>query len=172
MQKPIYNQKKVDDVEDEKKTSGEQNPKPQPVNSEIEELTRKLEEMTNHWMRAVADYQNLEKRVVGERIEYIKFLSKNLIKKFLPVLDDLEKAEVYLKDKGLELALKKLHVVLESEGVKRMETQGKDYDVGSMEALSIDEGKEDNKVIEEYRAGYMIHGSVLRPAQVKVSKKK
>ena len=100
-----------------------------------------------------------------------KFLCKNLIEKFLPVIDDLEKAAVHIKDQGLSLALKKLATILENEGVKRIEAVGKTYDVVSMEALSAEDGKEDNKVLEEYRAGYTMYGSVLRAAQVKVSKK-
>ncbi len=138
---------------------------------EIAELKEQLEEMTNRWKRAIADYQNQEKRMLIEKTEYIKFLSKNLIEKFLPVIDDLEKAAVHIKDQGLSLALKKLATILENEGVKRIEAVGKTYDVVSMEALSAEDGKEDNKVLEEYRAGYTMYGSVLRAAQVKVSKK-
>ncbi len=138
---------------------------------EIEELKKQLEEATHRWKLALADYQNLEKRTVSDRTEFIKFLSKNLIEKFLPVIDDLEKASHHLKDEGLDLAMKKLFLILDSEGVKRIDTQGKEYDVLSMEAISLEDGKIDNQVMEEYRTGYTIHGSVLRPAQVKVSKK-
>lgn len=140
--------------------------------NQILNLQKQLEEMTHRWKRAVADYQNLEKRVAQDKSEFIKFMNKSLIEKFLPIVDDLEKAAAHLKDQGLELALKKFYTVLGSEGVKRMETAGKDYDIASMEAISIEEAKENNKVIEEYRAGFTINGSVLRPAQVKVSKKK
>jgi molecular chaperone GrpE len=93
----------------------------------------------------------------------------------LSVLDDLEKAQAHLKDQGLGLTLKKLEDVLKLEGVKKIDAVGavgKDYDIQSMEAIVMEEGKEAGKVLAELRPGYTMHGAVLRPAQVKVSQKK
>lgn len=141
------------------------------LKDQVEELKRELAEAENTWRRALADYQNLEKRVSEERQDFVRFAAKNFIEKLLVVLDDLEKASAHLKDQGLELALKKLQALLKEEGVERIDTKGKNYDIQTMEAISIVEGDEDNQVIEELRAGYMLHGSVIRAAQVKVSKK-
>lgn len=142
------------------------------LKEQIEALKKELTERSDAWKRALADYQNLEKRVSEEKQDFVRFAAKNFIEKLLNVLDDLEKAQAHLKDQGLELALKKIQTLLQEEGVERIDTKGKSYDIQTMEAISIVEGDEDNKVIEELRAGYMMHGSVIRAAQVKVSKEK
>ena len=118
---------------------------------EIEELTKKIEELklqleetTGYWKRALADYQNLEKRTRDEKSDFAKFAAKNFIVGLLSVVDDFEKAQVHLKDQGLELALKKLFELLLSEGVERLETVSKDFDNHSMEAITSVEGEEDN----------------------------
>ena len=139
--------------------------------NEVIELKTQLEEMTNQWKRAVADYQNLVKRTQEQQKEFVQFAVKNFLEKLLPVVDDLEMAQKHLKDQGLTLALKKLYAVFEQEGLTRIETEGKEYDIHTMEAIAIVDGKEDNKIVVEHRAGYLLHGSVLRPAQVTVSKK-
>lgn len=142
------------------------------LREQVEELKGQLDERTNAWKRALADYQNLEKRMTEEKRDFVRFAAKNFIEKLLGVIDDLEKADAHLKNQGLELALKNLQTLLIDEGVERIDTRGKNYDIHTMEAISLVEGDKDNKVIEELRAGYTMHGSVLRPAQVKVSKKK
>ena len=151
----------------------DQNPveETQEENAEVVSLKQQVEEADSRWKRALADYQNLEKRTQEEKMDFVRFSAKKLIEKLLGVLDDLEKAHAHLKDKGLELAVKKLVDVLKQEGVERIETVGKEYDIETMEALTLEEGKDDNKVLEEFRPGYTMYGSVLRPAQVKVSKK-
>lgn len=142
------------------------------LRKEAKELKDQLAECTQRWKRALADYQNLEKRTREERIEFVRFAAKNLIEKLLVVIDDLEKAQIHLKDQGLALALKKLEALLKEEGVERIETSGKEYDIHTMEAIAIGEGEAENKVVEQLRTGYTMHGAVLRAAQVKVSKKK
>lgn len=138
----------------------------------IAELETQLEEYSQRWKRALADYQNLEKRVVSEKREFSKFIINNLITRFLGVIDDLEKAQAHLNDQGLALVLKKVFEIFKQEGVEKFTVVGKDFDIHSMEAIAVVEGSDDNKVVEEGRAGYTINGSILRAAQVKVSKKK
>lgn len=140
--------------------------------TEVDQLNQQLEECTNRWKRALADYQNLTKRIEEDKRDFVRFAAKNFIVKLLGVIDDLDKARAHLKDQGLDLALKKLAQILKEEGVERLEVLGKDYDIHSMEALTTIPGKEDNKVVEVFRAGYTMHGVVLRPAQVAVSKKR
>lgn len=138
---------------------------------ELEDLKARLEVSEQNWRRAIADYQNLVKRSSEEKAQFARFAAKELIEKLLNIVDDLEKAQAHIGDKGLELALKKMFDLLQQEGVKRIDTKDKEYDFETMEALTVIEGQEDNKVVEELRAGYTMYGSVLRPAQVTVSKK-
>lgn len=158
--------KKVDDVIED---TDDANASADPV---VVDLQKKLDEMTSAYKRALADYQNLVKRTEAEKKDFVQFAVKMFLEKLLSVVDDLGAAQAHLKDKGLELTLKKLEDLLKNEGLTRIETIGKDYDINTMEALQLVPGKDDNKVVSEHRAGYMMHGSVLRPAQVSVSKKK
>ncbi|MBI4058185.1 nucleotide exchange factor GrpE [Candidatus Gottesmanbacteria bacterium] len=141
------------------------------TNVKIVELERELNEFQDRWKRVLADYHNLEKRHAEDRQHVIRFAAKEFILKLLPVLDDLEKAVSHLNDEGLKLILKKFVEILKSEGVERFTTIGEKFNIERMEAISTVEGKDDGEVVAEHRPGYLIHGSVLRPAQVTISKK-
>lgn len=132
---------------------------------------KQLEELTKKWQRALADYQNLEKRVGLEKEEFAKFANSQLILKILPGLDSLEKASQHLKDEGLKLALKQLADELASSGLEKMETLGQDFDPETMECLEVTEGEE-GKVLDEIRPGYKLNNRVLRVAQVRVGQAK
>ena len=135
----------------------------------IEELRKKVEELENHLKRTLADYQNLEKRVAGERQQLIKSANRELILRLLPALDTLILAKKHTDDQGLELATQQLFDILEREGVKKIETLEKNFDPKYMECVATVEGEE-GKVIEELKPGYLLNDSVLRPAQVSVGK--
>ncbi len=139
-------------------------------NDECEELELKLQKTENNYKRAVADYQNLQRRTQEEKINWIKSASKDLILKMFPVLDTLILANKHLQDKGLDLSIDQFLKVLKEEGVEKIETIGKEFDPHLMEAITTQQG-EDNKVLEEIRAGYMLYDMVLRTAQVVVGKK-
>ena len=134
------------------------------------ELQKQIEEVTARWKRAVADYQNLEKRIAEEKQNWVKFAAKNFIVGLLPVVDDLEKANAYLKDAGLGLALSKLDTVLKQAGVEKFGTVGRVFDINTMEAVSTEEAAEDKRVVRQVCAGYNMFGSVIRPAKVVVGK--
>lgn len=128
-----------------------------------------LDDLNNKWKRALADYQNLERRIEAEKNDFVKFANASLLLKILPALDTLVKASNQLGDQGLSLGLRQLVEGLESEGLTKIETAGKEFDSKLMECLGVGEGEE-NKVVEELRAGYMLNDRLLRPAQVKVGK--
>jgi molecular chaperone GrpE len=132
---------------------------------ENEEFTN----LENQLKRALADYQNLEKRIAEEKNIWIKVANKNLLLKLLPGLDSLILADQHTQDEGVKISIKHFIDILENEGVKKIETIGKDFDPNLMEAIGTAQGEE-GKVLEEVRAGYMIFDSVLRPAQVIVGK--
>lgn len=128
-----------------------------------------IKNIENQLKRALADYQNLEKRIVVEKSVWIKIANKDLLLKLLPGLDSLILAEQHTKDEGVKLSIKHFLDILEQVGVKKIETVGKDFNPNFMEAVSTIEG-EDGKVIEEVRQGYVLFDTILRPAQVVVGK--
>lgn len=139
---------------------------------QVEELKKQLEEWKGKYLRALADYQNLEKRIAGEREEDSKFAGKNILFKLISILDVLEKVEETLMDQGLDLALKQFRVVLQQEGIEVIHVVGKKFDPITMECIEIVEGEKDGEVLEEYQKGYTMHKKILRVAKVKVGKKK
>jgi len=141
-----------------------------PVEEKIEqEENTELSNLENQLKRALADYQNLEKRIAEEKGIWLKVANRNLLLKLLPGFDSLLLAEKHTQDEGVKLSIKHFQDILENEGVKKIETIGRDFDPNLMEAIGTAQG-EDNKVIEEVRVGYMLYELVLRPAQVIVGK--
>ena len=137
---------------------------------EVAHLKLKIEELENQVKRIFADYQNLQKRVDIERREWLIKANKDLILRFLPALDFLLLSSEHIKDEGLKLSLQKFFDILKIEGVEKIEAKGKEFDPRLMEGITTMSGEE-NKVVEELRAGYKMGDQVLRPAQVAVGKK-
>lgn len=142
-------------------------------NKAVEELKRKVEESDNKYKRALADYQNLEKRAKEERNEWILRANKDLLLHLLPVLDTLILANKHIKvyDEGLSLSIKQFQDLLKTEGVEKIDAVGKQFDPKAMQCVETQEGA-DGKILEEVRVGYMLHDQVLRAALVKVGKAK
>ena len=138
-------------------------------NEEKVKENNELENLENQLKRALADYQNLEKRIAQEKSEWIKMANKDLILRLLPGLDSLILAKKHTKDEGVIVSIKHFLDILETEGIKKIETEGQEFDPNTMEVVSTTEGK-DNVVVDELRAGYTLYGTVIRPAQVVVGK--
>jgi molecular chaperone GrpE len=138
---------------------------------EITVVTRQGEEWKEKYLRALADYQNLQRRT-SEEVERVRaFASEVILDRLFPVVDTFEKAAAHVKDPGLTLALKELMAVIEEQGVKRMSVVGKVFDPHTMECIEVVEG-DDGIVMHEILPGYMLNDKVLRVAQVKVGKVK
>lgn len=146
-------------------------------NKKIEELEIKVSELDNLLKRAVADYQNLEKRVTQGRAELTNYVGAEILKKILLPLDHLEQALAGASEsdkqsgwfKGVEMAVKELNQVLLSEGLDQIVADGQ-FDPNLHEAVDTQEG-EDNMILKMTRKGYNLNGKVLRPAQVVVGRK-
>ena len=136
----------------------------------LKSLQEKVKKFEEGWKRALADYRNLEKRFEEERKNIVKEANYNLILDLLPVLDNLEEATKYIKDKGLEACIKQFKSVLNRYGVEEIKAQGKKFDPEIMEAIDTAKGEE-NKVVKVSKRGFMLGEKLLRPAQVIVGKK-
>lgn len=141
------------------------------INPKIKELEDKLEEVTNNWKRALADYQNLERRLTQEREILHTLLCAGIILKFLPILDNLEKATLHIKDDGLSMVVKQFKETLASEGVSEIEIKDGKFDPNFCEAVGVVQGKDEGKIAQVIEKGYQLDGKVIRTAKVKVFKK-
>ncbi len=130
---------------------------------------RKLssDQLETQLKRALADYQNLEKRLKADKTDFIKFANASLIDKLLSVLDDLERAENHLKDKGLKMAIDQFRQILHSEGVEELKVKNTGFDPQTSDCAELVIGPK-NKIINIIQKGYSLNGKVLRPAKVKV----
>ena len=137
--------------------------------TQLEELSKEVEEWKNKYLRALADYQNLEKRKEEEVASVRKFASEILLGRLLPVADTFTTAAGHLKDPGLDLAIKQLLVFFQDAGVEKIETVGRQFNPHEMECIEVVGGKE-NEVVNEVLPGYRLRGKILRVAQVKVGK--
>ncbi len=137
----------------------------------------RIEELENQLKRAVADYQNLEKRVQEGRSELTNFMGAELIKRLLPVLDHLKTALNGVSEsekqsgwvKGVELAVKEFEQVLQSEGLEEISCEG-EFNPALHEAVDTRDGQ-NNMILEIVKKGYNLNGKVIRPAQVVVGRK-
>ena len=125
-------------------------------------------------MRLQADYDNYRKNVEKRFEEQRKLANERLVLKLLPVVDDFERIMKSTDDEkmieGMEMVHRNMMEALKSEGVERMECVGKPFDPFEHEAIEVSyEGScDENRVVEELRAGYRMNGRVIRTALVKV----
>lgn len=136
------------------------------------DLKKEIKDLEEKWKRALADYQNLEKRMAAQKSDWLKEAAWDLILKLLPVGDTFNLAAGHLQEKGLDLAVRQFWQVLESEGLEKIKVEGKDFNPQEMECVDVVEGEEEGKVAGEVRSGFRLNGKVLRVAQVKVYQKK
>lgn len=123
--------------------------------------------------RALADYDNLAKRVEREREAFGKIASVGVVVKLLPVLDNLESAQMHLKDPGLAISIQEFKKVLSEEGLTEIRPEiGSKFDEKEMEAIEVVKGASDNVISEISLVGWKFEdGTVVRHAKVKVTKK-
>jgi len=139
--------------------------------SQIELLKKEIEEWKGKYLRALADYQNLEKRVSSERQHQAKYAAEKIIYELLNAYDTLEAAKKHIKNEGLRLGVEGFWTVLAKNGVTRIEAVGKKFDPHLMECVEVVESEKEGEVVEEVRAGYKLEDKMIRVAQVKVGKK-
>jgi molecular chaperone GrpE len=136
----------------------------------------RLAALEDQLLRVAADFENYKKRAAREREEYVTFANERLIKELLPVLDDLERAlqaasehEEAKLEEGVQLVYRALAALLERNGVKEIETDGK-FDPHVHEALlSQPSEAEQGSVVDVLQKGYTLGDRVVRPARVIVA---
>lgn len=139
-------------------------------NDDHESCKKEVEEFKQKYFRALADYQNLERRVRDERGEMIKIAQARVIEELLPFLDTLHQAEVFIKDPGLKMVKDSFMQKLSDLGVKEVELLNKEFDPHLAEAVEVVEGEKDNMVVEVLRRAYEMNGKILQVGHVKVSR--
>src|SRR3989344_278521 len=92
---------------------------------QTEELKKQLAEATNDRLRALADFQNLQKRTREDQERFAKLAAASLFAQLLTPFDHLKMAAAHTKDQGIEMVVRQFKQVFEQEGIKEIEAQGK-----------------------------------------------
>jgi molecular chaperone GrpE len=146
----------------------------------LQELSSRLREMEDRYLRLRADFENFRKRTAQQELETRQYTATEVAARLLPVLDDAERALTHVPEgideswlRGIRLTVRKLHDVLSSLGVEPIEAVGAPFDPGQHEAIGSDESAEqpEGTVLSELRRGYRLQDRVVRPSLVKVARR-
>ncbi len=146
------------------------------LQKQLAEAQSQAAEYKDGWQRSVADFQNYKRRVEAENKETYQNAVGNIVRRYLPIIDDLERALAHRPADlawadGVELIYRKLQSILEAEGLTRIEAEGQMFDPNFHEAIVQEpaEGVESGQIIAVVQNGYMLGDKVIRPAQVRVA---
>lgn len=145
----------------------------------LEEANRQIEELKDKYLRSVAEFDNYRKRTLKEKAELILNGGEKAISAMLPVIDDMERAienggktdDPQVLREGMDLIYSKMMKVLETLGVKPIETENADFDTDVHEAIAMVPGMGDDKkgkVLDCVMRGYKLNDKVIRHAKVAV----
>jgi molecular chaperone GrpE len=151
------------------------------LENEVEKLQEEVQAQKDKYLRLFADFDNLKKRTARERYDLMQTAGKEIITSLLDVLDDCDRAEKQLQSadninevkEGVQLVFNKLRSVLQSKGLKAMDSLHTDFDVEKHEAITeIPAPTEDlkGKVLDDVQKGYYLNDKIIRHAKVVIGK--
>lgn len=152
----------------------------EPVQAKAEDSKVSPENYKDDLQRLQAEFENFFKRTEREKKEYKIILNAKLIESFLPLADAISEGinqGIKSNNKEMVEGFKRIHCqlikILESNGVKAIESAGKNFDANIHECLMVENipEKKDGEILEEFQKGYVFHEKILRPSKVKVNKK-
>ena len=147
---------------------------------EVDPLTKaqqEVEELKKLLLYKTAEFENYRKRTLKEKAELILNGGEKTVAAILPILDDFERAIADKSDdpkaikEGVQMIFNKFVKTLEGLGVKKIETNDKDFDVDFHEAIAMVPGMGDDKkgkIIDCVQTGYTMNDKVIRHAKVAV----
>jgi len=175
----------IPDNQDVTETAAEDQPEslsdsaPDGGSTRIAELSKKLTEVQDKYLRLSAEFDNYRKRTVREKIDLTKSAGESVLLSVLPVVDDFDRAMCSLKDsescsavkEGLQLIFSKLSEFLKQNGVREMEVLNNPFDSDMHEAITnipVEDETMKGKIIEVVQKGYILNDKVIRFPKVVV----
>lgn len=151
------------------------------VEKELELTDREARKYLDYLARLKAEFKSYKQRTLREKEKLKGSASEELIKEFLPILDDFELAIDSAKKsknfsrfaEGVKMIFNRTREVLKKQGVKPIKAKGEEFNPHLHEAMGMIDSQKypDNLIVEEMRRGYILNDKVLRPAVVKVNKR-
>ncbi len=171
---------KEENVDEAEETDAESTEtKKEDTKDPLEEANSQIEELKDKYLRSVAEFDNYRKRTLKEKTELILNGSEKTISAVLPILDDMERAlanadktdDPKVLKEGMDLIYQKFGKILEGLGLKKIETEDKDFNTDYHEAIAMVPGMGDEKkgkVLDCVQTGYTLNDKVIRHAKVAV----
>lgn len=173
------NVKEEGEAENAASSNGTDNNKEEEEQDPLTAAKEEIEQLKDKYLRSVAEFDNYRKRTLKEKAELILNGSEKAIQAILPVIDDIERAianaekteDVAVLKEGMELIYQKTNKIMESLGVKKIDTEDADFDTNFHEAVAMVPGMGDEKkgkVLDCVQTGYTLNDKVIRHAKVAV----
>ena len=171
----MEDEKNINNVAKEKDEEPKKAKKPK-KNTEAEKLKEELEKSKEQLLRTAAELDNYKKRTDRERAALSEYAKCEVIKKLLPILDNIDRAdnadnngEEYIK--GIEMIVKQFVSLSETLGIEEIAKAGDTFDPNLHEAVMHieDETLGENVIAEVLQKGYKLGDTVIRAAMVKVA---
>ena len=181
VREPVGDERDIDINADENMSGTSHLNEPLGDDSEVEKLKAELDAAKDKFLRLQAEFDNFRRRSAKERIELMQTAGKEVINDMLVVVDDAERAQKQLEStedvksirEGVTLVFNKLRSVLQSKGLKPMETIGAEFNPDLHEAITeipAPTKELKGKVVDEVVKGYYLNDKIIRHAKVVVGK--
>jgi molecular chaperone GrpE len=152
------------------------------IQEQLNQRTKEASEFKDKYFRALAEMENVKKRLMQEKKDLIAYSVGNFVEELLAPIDNLENALKHtgsMSDEmknwalGFNMILDQFKNSLENNGISAYESMGKPFDPNFHEAVELVETNdhEDGVIIEELMKGYRQEKRIIRVAKVKVAKK-
>ncbi len=171
--------KKQEEIPASKQSDVETEEKKEPtIEEKLSDAEKEILELKNKLLRKAAEFENFRRRSNQEKASWIKNATQRLVLQLCDVVDNFERAiQTGEKDhqfdsflKGVEMIYSQLENILKKEGVKKMDSLGKEFDPSFHEALThIPSEYEENFIAAVIQNGYSMNDKIIRPAKVAVS---
>lgn len=158
----------------------QQSPRPDqpPVDPELQAARDEAQATFARYQRLAADFENYKRRTRQELGDRTQYANEELLRKLLPILDNLRRALDHVPEgtdrnwlDGLKLVVRQFEDALQAQGISTIPSVGEKFDPSKHEAIASEETDEheEGTIVEEMQPGYRLHERVLRPTLVKVA---
>ena len=151
---------------------------PQGLDPELQAARDEVQATFGRYQRLAADFENYKRRTRQELADRTQYANEELLRKLLPILDNLRRALDHAPEgidrnwfDGLRMVVRQFEDTLQAQGVSTIRAVGEKFDPAQHEAIAREETDEheEGTIVEEMQPGYRLHERVLRPTLVKVA---
>ena len=171
--------KKAPQAEAQEDTAEENTQEEVSVEEQLQKAQEEIQHLKDNHLRQLAEFDNYRKRTLKEKAELILNGGEKVITAFLPILDDLARAQENIEKnqdyntlkEGVDLIVKKLYKVLGEQGLSVIKAEGQPFDTDYFEAVAlvpVEDDAQKGKIIDCVQTGYKLNDKVIRHAKVVV----